>query len=161
MNEEFTTKDIKEKSVSAEEEKMDEDLDERVFALTHKAKSTVIDGLGVIEEGKPGALVGVYYGWTALRNPYEFIHEMAAYFGGEVRFATLDREMPPGFVCKMQLSRPFLRELSTDTKNFKKIQINLLEIRASKPRAELILYQDTAAMLWRYKPIIPVSYKEQ
>ena len=150
MKAQCTTKDLSQE-IAAED--MECEPDERVFALMNRAQPRVIDALGVIEEGKPSALVGVYFSWNSKGRASEFIHEMGNCYG-QASFTTLGKEMPPGFVCKMQIAEPMLREVPENDLHFKKVKLGLLEIRASNPKPTLILYYDTARMLWLYKPLI-------
>lgn len=150
MNAQCTTKDLSREKAA---EDMESEPDERVFALMNRAQPKVIDALGVIEEGKPGALVGVYFSWNSKGRASEFIHEMGSCYG-QAFFTTLGKEMPPGFVCKMQIAEPMLREVPENDLHFRKLKLDLLEIRASNPKPKLILYYDTARMLWLYKPLI-------
>jgi len=160
MSADSNTTFLKPNSIQSEDKKMDQDLDERVFVLSNRAQPDVIGAIGVIEEAKTDSLVGVYFPWNYKGNANEFIQEMSNYFG-ETRFSTLGKCFHPGFICRMKIANPFLREIDDKSKSYSTIRLNLLEIRANRLAPTLILYYDTARMYWTYKAELPLVYKNE
>jgi len=134
-----------------------DNLDERIFALPSRENEEVIEGLGILDSVQR-SLAGIYLSWHKRNTPRGFIQEISDYFG-EAFFSTLDKKFPPGLVCRMKVSGSYLRQLSEETRDYNKIRLSLLEIKANNPKPTLALYYDTARMYWAYKPIMPLSYQ--
>lgn len=113
-------------------------VDERVYCLINRARWERIEAMGV--KIGPQHYVGPYMFWNNVPDPCLFLKEAYETFG-EVQLYSPNKEMKPGLVCKWSAYDPFMLPLNHHSQDFKRIQLELLEIRAKNPKPFLSLYQ--------------------
>ena len=111
------------------------------------------EAIGVRLLDRTDYLVGVYLFWNSFRNPRRFLEGVVRDFG-EARLYAVDKKSPPGLVCKMSISVPSLGLLAEDSDDYYRINLDLLEMRASNPKPFLALYYDSGKKLWDCEPLL-------
>ncbi len=130
-----------------------DDLDERVYCVVNLSDSCKVEAVGVRLANGSDYLVGSYLFWDKFENPRPILEEMIGLFG-EVRLYAPPGSSRPGLVCKMSFAEPALCLLSGNTKDYKSLKLDLLELRATNPRVFLHLDYDSEKKLWNYKPVL-------
>ena len=141
--------------------KMEKSLDEKVYLVTvlseDNFKPDKIEAYGVkIFDEDEDYLVGVFNFMDRYNNPKKFLKRIARQFG-EANLHLLPGETSPGLVCRMQCKGPEynIGVLLDDSKDYRNIKLDLLEMRASDPKPILSLKYNLKKNTWDYKPVLP------
>jgi hypothetical protein len=128
-------------------------FDERVYCLLNPFRDWSPAGFGVRLLDRADYLVGVYLFWNGVGSPKRFLDDVVRVFG-DARLYSLDKNCPPALVCKMSLDVPNLIVLDEAFHNYRKLRVDLLEMRASNPRVFLSLSYDLNQRRWNHKPLL-------
>lgn len=127
--------------------------DEQVYCLV-SPNDRRIAAVGVRLLDRADYLVGVYLFWSSIRNPRQFLRGIVQDFGEARLYAEKNSTYNPGLVCKMSISVPSLALLAEDTEEFRRLHLDLLEMRASNPKPFIALYYDVYKQAWDCHPLL-------
>ena len=129
---------------------MEQDLDEKVYAFSS------INGLGSIEaigvchpDGNGHHYVGFYIG-NFWKNKDQILNNVMQSYG-DARLYSLNTLLPPSLACQMEYEGGKI-VLGNDFENYKKIKLDLLEMRAERmPKVFLKLSKKVNMCFWDYQ----------
>ena len=130
--------------------------DERIFMLVNPKVPERIGAIGLKLLDRADCLIGLYFDWSAHENPREVLREIVGLFG-EARFYAPSQFFEPALVCKMAIDIPSYVALGEKSRDYRKIKIDLLEIRASNPKPFVSLHFNRERNIWDYKPVLSLG----
>lgn len=123
-------------------------MDENLYYLENNEK---IEAIGVKLNENPGYLAGLYMGWNR-SDPKKIIDEIIENFH-EAKFYDVGFGLETGLVCRMSINinEHDLKTIGQNIKDYRKLRLEFLAIRAENPKPSLDLYYDENKKFWNYK----------
>lgn len=116
---------------------IDKKFDDTVYVLGSQDAGRM-DAAGLRMNGWNYELVGVYFFWDEYNNPCALLKEVVRKFGEARIYGLPEHERGPGLVCKFSADQ-MPKVLSPESRGYKKLRMDLLEMRASSPKPYLSL----------------------
>lgn len=122
--------------------------DEKLYYLKNY-ENEKIEAIGVKLNENPGYIAGLYMSWDK-NDPKKLMDEILKNFN-EVKIYNPGFGLEPGLVCRMDIDEHELKTIDEKIKDYRKLRLEFLAIRAENPKPSLDLFYDEEQKFWNYK----------